>query len=394
MYKILAFAWCACLLSFGLHAQSSEIAGALQQIEHNNKELKALASLMESRQFELKSGNNLPDPQLDAFYLPFGDHATGNYSEFQISQSFEFPTVYGARSSLIEKQTGQLKMQYAARRQDILLTAQKYCQELVYLNKRVEVEELRVEQAKTVFDQVQELFEKEQAGILALNKAKVVWTQEQFSVQQLESEIQNLLLLLQNLNGGNAISFGQTDYFTDLGLAAKDSLWREKLAGDPLLQELKQQEAIAEQQLKLSRNKSLPDLTTGFNRQGISGAYYTGVYAGLSIPLWSNRSKVKAARSQLEYQGSFSDAKTMTAYANFEKQYNDYQVLLRKFMEYETTLQGLNSDELLLQAYQLGEISFMEYYMELQFYRQAFDVMLGMEKQLQHLQADILKHQL
>ena len=68
--------------------------------------------------------------------------------------------------------------------------------------------------------------------------------------------------------------------------------------------------------------------------------------------------------------------------------------MLSKFQEYETTLSGLNSDELLLQAYQLGDLSFLEYYMELQFYRQAYDAMLDMQYRLYISQNQLLKHQL
>lgn len=394
MLKSIAFTLCGCFLSFGLQAQSASIEGILTEIEQNNRELQAMHSYMEGKRLELKSGNNLPDPQLGVYYLPFGEHPTGDYSEFQISQSFEFPTVYGARSSLIDQQKVQLELGYKAKRQEILFAAQKYCQEMIYLSKRQAIEQLRVEQAKTVFDQAQELFSKEQVGILELNKSKVAWLQEQFKVQQIKSDQRNLLLLLKNLNGGKELAFDQAVYFTVLKLESKESLWQTKLTTDPSLTQLKQQETIAAQQLKLSKNKSLPNLTAGYNSQGVSGERFSGVYGGLSIPLWSNRNKVKAAQSNLEFQASYADSRTMEQYTLFEKQFNDYQILLAKFNDYQTTLGGLNSDELLLQAYQLGEISFMEYYIELQFYRQAYDAMLQMENQLYQLQAALLKHQL
>lgn len=394
MLKNIVFALCGCFLSFGLQAQFASIEGILTEIEQNNKELQAMQSYMESKRLELKSSNNLPDLQLGAYYLPFGEHSTGDYSEFQISQSFEFPTVYGARNSLINQQKVHLELDYQTKRQEILFTAQKYCQEMIYLSKRKASEQLRLKQAKTVFDQVQELFRKEQVGVLELNKSKVAWLQDQFKVQQIESDQRNLLLLLINLNGGKELVFDQTDYVTVLKLESKERLWQTKLTTDPTLTQLKQQESIAAQQLKLSKNKALPNLTAGYNSQGVSGERFSGVYGGLSIPLWSNRNKVKAAQSNLEFQESYSDSRTMEQYASFEKQFNDYQILLAKFNDYQTTLSGLNSDELLLQAYQLGEISFMEYYIELQFYRQAYDTMLDMENQLYQLQADLQKHQL
>ncbi|MEQ9007794.1 MAG: hypothetical protein RLP12_07915 [Ekhidna sp.] len=110
MYKKIVFALCGCFLSFGLIAQSTSIESILREVEQNNQELKALSQYAESRALELKSGNNLPDPQLGAYYLPFGEHSTGDYSEFQVSQSFEFPTVYSTRRNLIDKQTDQLQL--------------------------------------------------------------------------------------------------------------------------------------------------------------------------------------------------------------------------------------------------------------------------------------------
>lgn len=394
MYKKIVFALCVCFLSFDLIAQSTSIESILREVEQNNQELKALSQYAESRALELKSGNNLPDPQLGAYYLPFGEHSTGDYSEFQVSQSFEFPTVYSTRRNLIDKQTDQLQLDYQARRQEVLAQAKEYCLNLIYLNKRLTTEILRVEQAKEVFEQVKELYEKEQVGILELNKAKVAWMQEQFKIQQIESDQKNTTLLLKNLNGGAELRFSSDEYDISLDLADKGSVWQEKQVQDPELVKFKQQEAIAQQSLRLAKNRTLPNLTAGFNSQGVAGERFSGVYAGISIPLWSNRNKVKAAQSKVDFQQSINTSLSLQAYSAFEKQYNDYEIMFSKFQEYEATLSGLNSDDLLLQAYQLGELSFLEYYMELRFYRQAYDAMQLMQYQLYISQTQLLKHQL
>ena len=394
MYKNMLFALCGCWWSVGGFAQSTAIESILKQVEQNTREVKALSEYAESEALSLKAGNKLPNPQLETFYLPLGRHAAGNYTEFQLSQSFEFPTVYRARSGLIAQQTAQLEWQYKAKRQEILAQAKDYCLNLVYLNKRLSVESLRVEQARQVFEQVQALYKKEQVGLLELNKAKVAWLQEQFKVQELKSERENLFLLLVGLNGGNKISFSATEYDTPLRLAAKDSLWQQKLLKDPLMAQLKQQEVIARQGLRLARNKTLPNLMAGFNSQGVRGERFSGVYFGVSIPLWANRNKVKAARSRVSFRESLATSAVTQGYASFGKEFNDYQFMLSKFREYETTLSGLNSDKLLLHAYQLGALSFLEYYMELQFYRQACDALLEIQYQLYKSQNQLLKYQL
>ncbi|WP_339703007.1 TolC family protein [Algoriphagus aquimarinus] len=394
MLKNNLLAFCVCLFSFVVAAQSPNTMDALQQIEQNNATLKAFSSFLESRKLSQKASNNLPDPQAGAYYLPFGNHASGDYSEFQLTQSFEFPTVYSSRSNLIEMQEAQSAMEYQLKRQEVLLPAIKLLNELIFLAKKEKVEQVRVLQSKKLFDQTNELFEIEQAGILELNKAKIAWIQEQFKLDILDADRKKIMLQLQNLNGGNELEFSQNDYSGSLIIDDPESLWREKILGDPELKILGEQEKVAQQRIKLSKSKSLPNLTAGYNYQGVSGSSYSGVYGGVSIPLWSTRNTVKAAEANYDYQKSFTQVKTDVMHTEFLGEYEVYQVMLKKYQEYQSTLQSMSSEALLLQAFELGELSFMQYYLELQFYQQAFDSMSDMEKQLNQSKADLLKHQL
>ncbi|MAO27407.1 MULTISPECIES: TolC family protein [Flavobacteriaceae] len=394
MNKYIVSAICGCLFYVNGFSQDKNIGELLNEIEQNNTELKGYQSFIESQQLENRSNNNLPDPQLSGFYLPFGDNTTGDYTEYQLSQSFEFPTVYAARSKWNESKSQQLASAYANKRLEVLLKAKNTLLELAFLQKQKTIEAERKTQSKQVFDQIQKLFDTEQVGILDLNKAKIAWIQEQFVVEQIESEIQILLSKLKTLNGGNAIDGISSSIALPIEVGTVDNLWQEKLAKDPLLQELKANESASRQKVKLEKNKVLPNVALGYNYQGVSGSHYSGFYGGVSIPLWSSKNKVKAAEANYEYQQSNTQVVTTSLYTQFQKTYNRYELILEKFNEYQTTMGNLNSEQLLFKAYMLGEYSFMDYYVELQFYRNASDKMLQMEKELQLLQAQLLKHQL
>lgn len=393
MLKNILFAGCLLLLSWRGYSQSG-LEELLQQVEQNNLELQALSNALEGRRFELLSGNNLPDPEVGIFYLPFGENSTGDYTEYQITQSFEFPTVYSSRKNLINQQVSQYELEYKARRQEILGSAQAYALELILISKKLDVSTSRTEQAKTVFDQVNQLFQKEEVGILELNKAKVAWLQQQFVVQQLEILLQNVKEQLENLNGGTSITAMPAEYPVSAGLTDSDSIWSEKLMSEPQLLQIQQEELLAQQSLQLEKNKVLPNLAAGFNRQGVMGSYYSGIYGGLTIPLWGSRGKVKAARSQVDFQTQNSLSKVNLAKVQFDREYRNYALLRTKFTEYQSTLTALDSEDLLLQAYQLGELSFLQYYQETQFFRQAFDTFLEMQHQLYQSHTSLLKHQL
>jgi len=394
MYRNIVSAVCGILISMGLFAQDTGMNGILGQISQNNRQLKAYQSYMASQNLGNKSENNLQDPEVSAFYLPFGEHQTGDYSEYQVSQQFEFPTVYGARNKRIEKQKELLELEYETLRQEILLNAKKQILELQTLQKLKGLEQKRVKQAKQVYDQIQRLFDAEQIGILELNKAKVAWLQEQFELDQVNTRIRNTLLELQKLNGGNRIEAEQVQLFENPELASMQSLWEEKLSADTEIQQLKARENLAQQQVKLEKNKILPDLSIGYNYQGVNSSNYSGFLGGLSIPLWNSKNKVKAAEANLEYTQANTGAETEELYTRFQENYQQYKLLKRKYEEYQQTFQELNSEELLYKAYELGKFSFLDYYREVEFYRQAYNNMLEMEKELLQLKATLLKHQL
>ena len=394
MYRYLVSVVCGILISMGSFAQDTGIERVLEQISQNNRQLKAYQSYIVSQNLDNKSGNNLQDPQVSAFYLPFGEHMSDDYYEYQVSQRFEFPTVYGARSNRIEKQKELLELEYELLRQEVLLNAKKQLLELQILQKRKKLEGKRVEQAKRVYDQIQRLFDAEQIGILELNKSKVAWLQQQFELDQLNIQVNNTLMELQKLNGGNPVQEEQILFFDDSEVADLQTLWKEKLSADAEIKMLTARESVAEQAVKLEKNKLLPDLTVGYNYQGVNSSNYSGFLGGLSIPLWNSKNKVKAAKANLEFTQANTGVETAELYTRFQENYQQYQLLKKKYEEYQETFEDLNSEELLFKAYELGEFSFLDYYREVEFYRQAYNNMLEMEKELLQLKAELLKHQL
>jgi outer membrane protein TolC len=394
MNKHIVFAICGCLFFVSGFSQNRNLEELLAEIEQNNTELQGYQSYIESQQLENKSTNNLPDPQLSGYYLPFGDNTADTYTEYQISQSFEFPTVYAARGKWNDLRSEQLQTAYTKRRQLVLLNAKEFLIELAFLKKQKGIEAERRSQGKQVFDQIKELYDKEQVGILDLNKAKVAWIQEQFVVEQIENDIQILISKLKTLNGDKPLDGLSLQIVLPVEIGSMDKLWQEKVANDPSLLELKTNEVASLQKMKLEQNKVLPNVALGYNYQGVNGNNYSGFYGGLSIPIWGSKNRVKAAQANHEYQQTNTQVITNTLYTQFQESFNRYQLMHSKYNEYQATMSNLESEKLLFKAYMLGEYSFMDYYVELQFYRNASDKMLQMEKELHLLQAQLLKHQL
>lgn len=393
MYRIL-LSLSICILFFSIDIKADEIEQMLREIEKNNKKLQAQQAYSKGRGNELKTLNNLPDPVLSGFYLPFGSASPPDYTEIQLSQTFEFPTVYSARGDLIDEKIKQIETEHHKLRQEILLSAKQVCLELVYIHKKLDIERKRIEQSRQLFNHIEELYDKEEIGRIKLNKAKIAMMQDQFKLQKIERNKRNLLFQLQQLNGGQKVNFEQNEYPGSVQIREADDIWNEKRSSDPEILVLEINEETALKHVELSKSKKFPELTAGINYQGFEGAGHYGFYGGLRIPVWSNRHKVDAAEAKYQYQIEINESKMIAMQTVFRNLYEEYQLLFEKYNEYNETLNSINSDSLLFKAYELGEISFTEYYNDLRYYREAYDYFLDMEKELNLLKTELLKHTL
>lgn len=393
MLKNIFWACSLSLISVGGFAQTG-LDELLNQVELNNLELQSLATALDGKRLEFNSENNLPDPDVAFFYLPYGVFDNGVYTEYQISQNFEFPSVYVSRKGLIKELMTQSELDYKSKRQEILLSAQIIFLDLVFLSKMLDVYIHRKELAKSVLDQLEGSAQNVIVDALELNKAKLALLHQQFSMQKVENQIQALRNQLENLNGGKTISIEFTEYPLSGNLKDAESIWLEKLNSEPYLLQLKQQELIAMNTLKLEKSKVLPNLLAGYNRQGVPGLFHHGFYGGFTIPLWGSRGKVQAAQSQVNFQSSFNSSKLQEARVEFDAQYQKYQLQLNEFEEYQRVLTGLDSENLLRQAYEQKQLSFLQYFEEVQFYGQTFELFLDMQHQLYESYTFLLKHKL
>lgn len=376
----------------GAYAQNME--EILTQIEQNNLRLKAWQSGKEANVELNKSKNRLPDPEIVGYYLNGNNNQPSAYTEVQVSQKIEFPTVYLNRSKLNQQKETLFDLEYQRIRQEVLLRSKGLCIQIIHLNQQLTHVWQRQQEARKVYYQLNELYQKGEVSVLKMNKGKLVWIQEQFKTDLLENKKKGLLLRLKQLNGGKIIEMDVETYLEGSILPPLEALIKTTLEKDPELRTVQQKSLVAKQDVKLQKAKMLPELSLGYNQQGVNNDRFSGVYGGLTIPLWKGTQKVKAAKAFTVAIDAENLLRQTKVKVELEKKYTAYQLLKKKYQEYTATLKTVNNNELLIEAYQAGQISFFEYYNEKKFYHEAVDKALSMEKELHLLKSQILKHQL
>ena len=201
----------ACLF-FTAGMQAQGIDEVLRQIEQNNKELQAQQQATRAAQLEVQTQNNLEDPSVE--YSPFYTRGiTGmSSSELVVTQGFDFPTLYAARSRSGKLQREALHRQYEATRRSILLNAKNLCLDLVMLNKQQGLLEERKKNADELLALFEKRLEEGDAGILEVNKIKMERMSVQTEVSQNNAAHRTALQQLLAMNGNLPVDFTSRDY--------------------------------------------------------------------------------------------------------------------------------------------------------------------------------------
>jgi outer membrane protein, heavy metal efflux system len=372
----------------------NNVENILSSVAKNNKSLAANAQYAEARKLEYKTGINPEDPKVEYDYLVGSPAGAGNQQDFSVTQSFDFPTAYFSKKAMASQQAAKTDLEQNALRQDILLEAKTTCFSLIYLNRKEAELKRRVNQVNRVYEGYQLKMQTGEATVLDVNKALLLLLNLQTELALNESEINRAVSKLTELNGGIAVTVADTIYPAAPAVPAfvqMDSLIE---ANDVLVKMYSKDKDITNARLRVVKGLSLPKMEAGYHSQAILGQKYQGAHLGISIPLWQNRNTIKTERANLLFADlRIAEHRTGHFYEN-QQLYERYTVLKNTINEYKKIFSGINNTELLNKSLKAGNISSIEYFMELSYFYAAFDNYLKAENEYNQAIAILYKYQL
>ncbi len=391
--KIIYIACFMMLFASNIKAQNN-IENVLLKIERNNKSIKANQRYVDARNLQYKTGITLQNPSVEYEYLNGSPANAGNQTDFLVKQSFDFPTAYSKKKQVAELQIEQTDFQLTAIRQDILLDAKQTCIELIYFNKKQIELDKRVKNAVGLYSDYQKKLSNGEANVLDVNKAKLQLINLQNDIRFNSSQINQLNQRLTELNGGIPIEFNDTIYQTPLKVSEFNLLMDSIEVNNPTLKSLQQEGEINQKKVELTKAIALPKIEAGYRYQAILGQQYQGVHLGLTIPLWENKNTVKFQKAQTIFSEVKIEEHKNQHHSEIQQLYEKYENLNITLTEYKHILVTINNTELLEKALQLGEISSIQYFMEINYFYSSFDKYLELEKEYYLVIAELHKYQL
>ncbi len=379
----------------GSLSSQNSIDDVLRSVEANNKDLRANAQLIQSQKLESRLDNNLPDPTVTYSHLYGNKEGMGFTGEFIASQSFDFPSLYAQKHKLTKAKSAGLDQQASAFRQQILLQAKEICLDLVLLNQQKRLLEIRLQNAEQLSDLYASRLERGDANVLETNKIDLELLNVRTEARMNETARAAKLQELATLNGGIAIDFTDTAYVLTPEPPVFEELKDEVMEADPQLRSLRENQTIAARQLKVNKAKGLPGFELGYRMNPSSGGdRYNGFLVGIRIPLFSNRNNVKLAKAQRLYADMQLESTSFTVESGLRQLYTQSVSLKKSIDEYQDVLRSQNNIALLNKAIQAGQISMIEYFVDVTTYYQSVQNYLQLQNQYQKIMAQLYKHRL
>ncbi len=382
------------LLAFSSGFAQSNIDNILTEIAKNNKTIQANTNYWNTQKVQYKTGNSLYNPTIEYDYLKGSPANAGNQTDLIITQSFDFPTVYGKKNELAKQLSTQADLQLKAVNQELLLEAKKICIELVYRNKMQVPLTKRKEATEMWLANFKKKLDSGDGTILDVNKAEIQLLEIKKQFQDNASIIAKLKEQLTSLNGGNSINLEDLTYFDVPVIPNFETLEKEIQAQDYLRKSLEQEKVIAQKQIEVSKALALPKMELGYHYQGILGQTYNGIHTGISLPLWESKNTVKLQKAKMVYAESVSTDHSNERYYEVKQLYGRYESLKSILADYEKINQSVEPIRLLDKALAAGQISALEYFVELNYYNTTYNSFLEIEKEYYDVVATLLKYKL
>ncbi len=366
----------------------------LSNIRQNNPGLRTAGQYGAARNAEYRTGLSLYDPTIDFDYYKGSPSTAGNQINLELSQSFDFPTVYRYRRELSRLQIRNTPTGIARQRQETLLEAKLLYIDIVFGNRQAAILRKRLTLAQNLERDFRRKLDAGEGNVLDLNKARIQTAQLQVSLRLIAASQAVAAQRLQAMNGGAPIAITDTTYPAHPQLPEFRELEATIEASDPTLQSLEGVVQISEAQLRLQRALMLPRLEAGYFYQGILGQTFNGVHTGISLPLWEKKNTVRFREAQLAAERRNIEAHRTDHFHEVKALYQQFKIQDSAYGELHTLLLGLSSEYLLEKAFRLGELSSIEFFMELKYFYDSYDRLLELDRDRQQTMARLTRYML
>lgn len=384
----------AATLAMANAANAITIEDVIANVKQNNKELKYTTAQIDAQASEIKTNNNLSNPVVEGGYL-FGKGPAENKWEVGVSQEFEWPGLYSSRGAANKARVEAMKLGYSVKQLQLLTEAYGVCLDIISLNRQIEYEKNIQSNIDALYEKNMKAFEHGEVSVIDINKLKV----ERIGLQQ---KIDDCVLrrdaLVKQLEGYNAnmplAGVESLNEYPAQQLVSLDEYLAEAKESAPEVMQYRADMAADEKDVKVAKMQGLPKFSLGYKHANEEGNSFNGATVGVSLPIFENRGKKKAAKAKAISSQLVYDNAVLALTNEVTTNYNKATTLGKQLAGYSEALDGVNNVEILNKALAGGQISLLTYLQEVRYFVEARAVMLEMESEYNQVLVNLNKYKM
>lgn len=362
--SLMALALTVCSVS------ASDFDKVLNTVVSNNMALKYADAENQAAIASLKSENTLAAPEI-GFESLWGAKGIGDKRNFSISQGFDWPGVYTARREAIRK--SQAAMQYL--QESAMIEARQEVRllliDIIYAKQRIAATEKICDGLSSLQKTFRKAVDEGNETKLDYNKSVIEKIAAERELKTLRGEYAAMLASLRAMNGGKDVedlvaSVGNV--YPEVDLASLRPDVENIRAKDPAIAAMKADAEVQKSLLKVEKRSLLPGFTLGYSHEWEMGDRFNGFSVAVSLPFITGNKKVKASRLQVRTSEMQQEMELIRLSAAMSGDY-EKALLYRELLDQYEDIMNDNSDfELLKKAFDGGQINFLTYMQELNYF--------------------------
>jgi outer membrane protein TolC len=390
MKKIIICILAVCFINSAY--SSDQLDKILTQIRENNKTIKYLRELKEAKKLGNSTGLYPENPEVNVENLWTSAPELGSRRNISVTQKLDFPTAYFDRIELSTIKDNYQEVYFLEMEKSILLEAKVIYSNIIYFQNILDELKIRLEFADKLSEAISKMFDNGEANIIEKNKAFLFKAEAQLKFNNGKRKLEFFTSKLVKLNGNSPVKIASEKM--QIIPVAEDfqDFYNELKSKNNYLELSKIDIEKKRQEIELQKSLNLPKIGLGYTGEFEKDADFSGVNLSVSIPLWENSNKLDAKKAELVASESKLADVELEELLKFQSMHESLKTYYTMIETYKSSLKSSKNDELLQTSYQAGEISLIEYLMELKNYYSYKDDLLNSEKEYMVMYVEMMKY--
>lgn len=371
----------------------ADFNNTVNAILDNNTDLSLTRERDNAEVWTLKSENQLSDPEI-SFSHDWGMKQIGNKWSLGISQGFDWPGLYKARNEEARKLDNALsikqKENIAETRLQVRLALLNYIGTL----KQLKVDQELLEHFNMLIERYSRPDARGEMSIIDLNKLRVEQASASRKVSEDKAALNDAVSALELLNGGrhcHELIAGLTEYPEHKKLVESDYKAMAE-HNNPETGYLSAMSEVAARKVKNSSLERMPGFSLGYIYSYELGDRFNGISVGLTLPIYSNKSKKAAAIIDQQSYETEAENTVRKNLAQISHNFRSLEIIEDELSTLKPIMDDDNVMRLLDKAREGGEMNLLTYIQEVTYFVAAKQDYVTLEKEYHLILAKLNKY--